>query len=144
MENKEQRPKGWVDQAKSLNHDVEIRGSGWSSKLFSLVCWTCLQDQAPSSSKPLNVVFWVKVEVTVLFYQHISTDESSSSNLCTEQMNSCLKAITEVSKKENYNSSNNNNNELFYSKQNIAIRYFRSVNQWGEMFNENIQLLFWA
>lgn len=61
MENKEQRPKGWVDQAKSLNHDVEIRGSGWSSKLFSLVYW---MDQAPSSSKPLTVVSWVKVKIT--------------------------------------------------------------------------------
>lgn len=26
MQNKEQRPKDWVDQAKTLNHDVEIEG----------------------------------------------------------------------------------------------------------------------
>lgn len=50
-------------------------------------------------------------------------------------------------KKENYHSSNKNNNndeELFYFRQSIAIRDFRNINQWGQMFKENIQLLFWA
>lgn len=68
MENKEQRPKGWVDQAKSLNHDVEIREIGLSSKVFSLVYW---MDQVPSSSKPLIVVSRVKVEVTVCYFASI-------------------------------------------------------------------------
>lgn len=36
MQNKEQRPKDWVDQAKTLNYDVEIGGgNAWSSKLIS-------------------------------------------------------------------------------------------------------------
>lgn len=50
-------------------------------------------------------------------------------------------------KKENSNSSSKNNNrneELFHFKQDIAIRYFRNVNQWSQMFDENVQLLFWA
>ena len=64
-------------------------------------------------------------------------------------MNNCLKDITEGSEEESNNSSNSNNknndNEnWFYFEQNIAIRYFWNVNKWGQMFNENIQLLFWT